>query len=53
MPKVVLHRCPLTFLKTEMDACYKVQKALDEQGIDYEISKEPLSRAAGAPRSSG
>jgi glutathione S-transferase len=42
MSKVVLHRCPLTFLKTEMDACYKVQKALDEQGIDYEVSKEPL-----------
>jgi glutathione S-transferase len=24
-----------------MDACWKVQRALDEQGIEYEIVKEP------------
>lgn len=42
MAKVKLHRCPLTFLHTEMDACYKVQKALDEQGIEYEVVKAPL-----------
>ena len=29
-----------------MDHCYPVQKALDEQGIDYEVVKEP-----GVPRS--
>ena len=40
MPNVKLHRCPFTFLKTDMDACYKVQKALDEQGIAYEVVKE-------------
>jgi glutathione S-transferase len=38
---VKLHRCPFTFLHTEMDSCWKVQKALDEQGIEYEVVKEP------------
>ena len=46
MAKVKLHRCPFTFLHTDMDSCWKVQKALDEQGIEYEIVKEP-----GLPRS--
>jgi glutathione S-transferase len=46
MAKVKLHRCPFTFLKTDMDSCWKVQRALDEQGIDYEVVKEP-----GLPRS--
>lgn len=41
MAKVTLHRCPFTFLKHDVDACWKVQKALDEQGIEYEIRKEP------------
>ncbi|MCX6385776.1 MAG: glutathione S-transferase domain-containing protein [Solirubrobacterales bacterium] len=36
---VKLHRCPFTFLHTDHDACWKVQKALDEQGVDYEIVK--------------
>ena len=39
---VKLHRCPLTFLHTEKDACYTVQKALDEQGIEYEVVKAPF-----------
>ncbi len=38
---VKLHRCPFTFLHTDMDACWRVQRALDEQGIDYEVVKEP------------
>jgi glutaredoxin len=37
--KVILHRCSWTFLKTDLDACHRVQKALDEQGIDYEVVK--------------
>ena len=41
MPKVKLHRCPFTFLHTDMDSCWTVQKALDEQGIEYEVVKEP------------
>ena len=42
MAKVKLHRCPLTFLHTDLDSCWKVQRALDEQGVDYEVVKEPL-----------
>lgn len=39
MAKVQLHRCNYTFLHTNLDACWVVQKALDEQGIEYEIVK--------------
>ena len=41
MPTVKLHRCPFTFLKTDLDSCHKVQRALEEQGISYEVVKEP------------
>ena len=41
MSKVKLHRCPFTFIHHDMDSCWKVQKALDEQGVDYEVVKEP------------
>ena len=41
---VKLHRCPLMFLKIDAHACHRVQKALDEQGIDYEVVKAPLAR---------
>ena len=34
-----LHRCSWTFVHTDLDACWRVQRALDEQGIDYEIVK--------------
>jgi glutaredoxin len=46
MASVKLHRCPFTFVHNNMDHCWKVQKALDEQGIEYEVVKEP-----GLPRS--
>ena len=36
-----LHRRPFTFLHSDLDHCFKVQKALDEQGIEYEVVKEP------------
>jgi glutathione S-transferase len=42
MPKVKLHRCPFTFVHNNLDHCWKVQKALDDQGIEYEIVKEPV-----------
>lgn len=43
MPETIrLHRCPLTFLHTDLDACWKVQKALEEQGIGYEVVKSKL-----------
>jgi glutaredoxin len=38
---VKLHRCPNTFAKVKGHPCWKVQKALDEQGIDYELVKGP------------
>ena len=43
---VKLHRCPLMFLKMDGHACWRVQKALDEQGIEYEVVKAPLRRGA-------
>jgi len=36
---VKLHRCSWTFLHTDLDACWRVQRALDEQGIPYDIVK--------------
>ena len=41
---VKLHRCPNTLVKTGGHACWKVQKALDDQGIEYEVVKAPLRR---------
>jgi glutaredoxin len=41
VPEVRLHRCILTFVHHDIDACWKVQKALDDQGIDYEVVKGP------------
>jgi len=37
---VKLHRCSLMFVKSEGHPCWKVQKALDEQGVEYEVVKE-------------
>jgi glutathione S-transferase len=34
------------FLKMDGHACWRVQKALDEQGIEYEVVKAPLRRGA-------
>lgn len=44
MAKVRLHRCGVMFLKTEGHACWRVQKALEEEGIDYEVVKVPALR---------
>jgi glutathione S-transferase len=41
---VKLHRCSLTWLKVPGHACHRVQKALDQAGIAYEVVKVPLSR---------
>jgi glutathione S-transferase len=38
---VKLHRCPVMWPKTDRHPCHRVQHALDEMGIDYEIVKEP------------
>ncbi|MCW3038169.1 MAG: hypothetical protein JWM31_74 [Solirubrobacterales bacterium] len=39
MPKVKLHRCSYTFLHVDLDACWKVERALKEQGVEYEVVK--------------
>ena len=39
---VRLHRCSATFAKIDAHPCHRVQKALDEQGIEYEVVKGPL-----------
>ena len=39
---IKLHRCPNEWVKLSGHPCWKVQKALDEQGIEYELVKGPL-----------
>lgn len=39
---VKLHRCGIGWLKIDGHPCWKVQKALDEQGIEYEVVAGPL-----------
>ena len=41
---IILHRCRATFVKVDGHACWRVQKALDEQGIEYTIAKGPSSK---------
>ncbi len=38
---VKLHRCPLLWAKASRHPCWRVQKALDDMGVAYEIVKEP------------
>lgn len=50
MATVKLHRCSYTFLHVNADACWRLQKALDDAGIDYEtvthgFGKSEKSRA--------
>jgi hypothetical protein len=40
---VKLHRCPTMWIKGP-HPCWKVQKALEQQGIDYEVVKHPVRR---------
>ncbi len=44
MPKVKLHRCSLLWFKGNLHPCHRVQKALDDMGVEYEIVKEPMMR---------
>jgi glutathione S-transferase len=39
---VKLHRCSNEWVKINAHPCWKVQKALDEEGISYELVKGPL-----------
>ena len=39
---VKLHRCSGTWVKISAHPCWKVQKALDEAGVEYEVVKHPI-----------
>jgi glutathione S-transferase len=41
---VKLHRCPNMWLKIEGHPCWRVQKALEEAGVGYEVVKHPFLR---------
>lgn len=41
---VKLHRCPTMWLKIDAHPCWRVQKALDEAGVEYEVVKHPVRR---------
>jgi glutathione S-transferase-like protein len=41
---VKLHRCSSMWLKIGGHPCWRVQKALNEAGIEYEVVKGPLAR---------
>jgi glutaredoxin len=38
---IKFHRCGGMWVKVEGHPCWRVQRALDEQGIDYELVKHP------------
>lgn len=44
---MLLHVSPYsyTFLHTELDACWKVEKALKEEGIPYEVVKHGYGKS--------
>jgi glutaredoxin len=39
---IKLHRCSNVWVKVQGHPCWRVQSALDAQGIDYEVVKGPL-----------
>ncbi|MDX6535351.1 MAG: hypothetical protein QOJ13_2547 [Gaiellales bacterium] len=42
---VKLHRCSNLWVKVGGHPCWRVQKALDEQGVEYEIVKGPFRKS--------
>ena len=42
---VKLHRCKNTWAKFGGHPCWRVQKALDEAGVEYQVVKGPLGRS--------
>ena len=42
---IKLHRCTNVWVKLPGHPCWRVQKALDEQGIEYELVKGPVRRS--------
>ena len=45
MASVKLHRCSYTFLHVNADACWRLQKALDAQGVAYEIVRHGFGKS--------
>jgi glutaredoxin len=41
---IKLYRCSNIWVKVGGHPCWRVQKALDDQGIEYEVVKGPLMR---------
>ena len=41
---VKLHRCGTMWVKVQGHPCWRVQSALDEAGVEYEVVKGPLRR---------
>ncbi len=41
---IKLHRCSGMWVKISAHPCWKVQKALDEMGVDYEVVPGPQRR---------
>jgi glutathione S-transferase len=39
---IKLHRCSAMWVKIDAHPCWRVQKALDEQGVEYEVVKGPV-----------
>ncbi|HUB98484.1 MAG TPA: glutathione S-transferase N-terminal domain-containing protein [Solirubrobacterales bacterium] len=50
---VKLHRCGVGWLKLGIHPCWVVQKALDEEGIEYEVVNEPLRDRSAIKQLSG
>ena len=42
---IKLHRCSNQWVKLSGHPCWRVEKALQEMGIDYEVVPGPLSRS--------
>src|ERR1700704_2088512 len=42
---VKLHRCSNMWVKISGHPCWRVQKSLDQAGLDYEVVKHPASRS--------
>ena len=38
---IKLHRCSITWIKDPKHPCWRVEEALQEMGIEYEVVKEP------------
>ena len=42
---IKLHRCSNIWVKVSGHPCWKVQKALDEQDVQYEVVKGPMFKS--------